>query len=194
MKPTPLRIVSEKIISDYIQQIPVKNDSVILDLGSGNLKHTFKHGKVITFDIDPESKPDYVGDAHSLPFENNYFDFVLSSMMLEHTHTPEQVVNEIYRVLSDNGSVVLSTVFVQEIHGEPNDYYRFSEYGLKHLFRLFDEVQIIPVGNKWMSIWQISKFCFMFDFLNPIVVCNKKDRSPHGYVVYAKKKISGNHK
>jgi len=48
------------------------------------------------------------GDAADLPFADNAFDLILSNMALQWCNSPEQVMNEIYRVLKPGGIAVLS--------------------------------------------------------------------------------------
>lgn len=45
----------------------------------------------------------YFGDAHQLPYEDNFFDAVFARHSLEHMHTPTQVVKEINRILVPKG-------------------------------------------------------------------------------------------
>ena len=48
-----------------------------------------------------------VADATKLPFESGQFDFVYSSGVLHHTPNPQMGVDEIFRVLKDNGKRVI---------------------------------------------------------------------------------------
>lgn len=51
-----------------------------------------------------KNKGDFViGDAKNLPFEDNTFDIVLSTGLLEHFREPQIVINEMARVLKGNG-------------------------------------------------------------------------------------------
>ncbi len=62
--------------------------------------------------------------------------------VLEHADAPEQAISEIHRVLKKDGILLLSTPFLFEIHDRPNDYYRFTEFGLRHLLRGFRRVEV----------------------------------------------------
>ena len=48
------------------------------------------------------------GDMHKLPFDDNYFDFVYSSLALHYSEEPENVYKEIYRVLKKDGRLLFS--------------------------------------------------------------------------------------
>jgi len=43
------------------------------------------------------------GDFHSLPFADNYFDFVMVSASIHHTRSPNVIIEEAMRVLTDGG-------------------------------------------------------------------------------------------
>ena len=49
-----------------------------------------------------------VADAESLPFEDNFFDFVYSFGVVHHCPSTEKAVSEIYRVLKPEGSCYLA--------------------------------------------------------------------------------------
>ena len=48
-------------------------------------------------------------DKEALPYENNFFDCVVALDVLEHVYDPQNVINEIHRVLKNKGKLVLST-------------------------------------------------------------------------------------
>jgi 2-polyprenyl-3-methyl-5-hydroxy-6-metoxy-1,4-benzoquinol methylase len=50
-----------------------------------------------------------VGSILEMPFEDNSFDIVVSSEVIEHTPDPLSAIVEIFRVLKPGGTVILST-------------------------------------------------------------------------------------
>ena len=54
---------------------------------------------------------------------------------MEHLHTPEVAIKEIARVLAPGGRLILTTRFVYPLHDIPHDYFRYTKYGLRHLFK-----------------------------------------------------------
>jgi SAM-dependent methyltransferase len=93
---------------------------------------------------------------HHVEWASSYFDTILATEVLEHLYDPRQAVREMFRLLKDDGVCVLSTRFIHPIHGVPNDYYRFTADGLRHLFADFQDVQVIPLGNRLLSIWLLA--------------------------------------
>ncbi|MEM7757812.1 MAG: class I SAM-dependent methyltransferase [Cyanobacteria bacterium P01_A01_bin.40] len=69
----------------------------------------------------------------SLPLEDGIADSVLSTSVLEHIREPKIFFQEIKRVLTPDGHLLLSVPFQYHLHEEPFDYYRYTAHGLEHL-------------------------------------------------------------
>ena len=50
-----------------------------------------------------------IGDAHEMPFPDNYFDGVIMAEILEHTYEPKKMIKESYRVLKQDGILIVTT-------------------------------------------------------------------------------------
>jgi len=71
-------------------------------------------------------------DLLNLNFENNAFDFCVSDQVLEHVEgNPFAAFQESVRVTKPGGFIVHSTCFMNEIHGTPKDYWRFTPDALR---------------------------------------------------------------
>lgn len=112
-----------------------QDNGLTLDLGCGYTAYEKYFPNRVGFNIQPGPKVDVVGDAHSLPFKDEEFDNILCTEVLEHLHSPEVAISEMKRVLKREGKLILTTRFIFPLHDVPNDYYRFTKYGLKHLFK-----------------------------------------------------------
>lgn len=149
----------------------VNSEPRILEVGCGTQLNKRNHNlgddlvaRIIKFDIVQSPITDCVADAHCMPFTNNMFHAVLFHSEIEHMHTPQQVINEIHRVLAVGGIVYTTAPFIFFCHG--GDYYRFSKLGLQWLFREFDEIEI-SMGEgpssalAWILRYYLSiLFCF----------------------------------
>lgn len=49
-----------------------------------------------------------VGSATNMPFENNYFDTIILNDSMEHVDSPENVLDECYRVLKPGGMIYIN--------------------------------------------------------------------------------------
>lgn len=118
------------------------SDEKVLDIGSGGSSYGKYFPNRLTIDIDPERKPEVVGDAHELPFEDASFSLVLCTEVLEHLVDPPKAISEMRRVLKPGGKLILTTRFMYPLHDIPHDYFRYTRYGLEHLFREWRDVTI----------------------------------------------------
>ena len=130
-------LLTKKITRDILDKFLLKNSSekLTLDLGCSGSPYSKYFKNRIGFDIKEGVGVDVVGDAHNLPFEDRKFDIGLCTEVLEHFHTPQLAISEMKRVLKSGGKLILTTRFIFPIHDAPHDYYRYTKYGLKHLFK-----------------------------------------------------------
>jgi len=101
----------------------------------------FSKASVETLDIDTESGATYIADLCSnnesiIP--SNYFDVVVCTEVLEHTLQPFDAVKEIQRILKPGGTALVSVPYNFRIHGPLPDCWRFTEHGLRALFKDFE--------------------------------------------------------
>ena len=99
-------------------------------------------------------KVDVWGSATDLPFEDRSFDTVVAFQVLEHVEEPGTMVAEAFRVLRPGGVFIVTTPFMWGVHEEPRDFYRYTEYGLRHLLSTagFTEIEIEAVSGVWMML------------------------------------------
>jgi len=178
---------------ELFKQFAKLKPGVVLDVGSkmAPYKGHIPHTKYMTLDVNPEVKPDIVSDIHKVNWESNYFDTIIATEILEHCYAPEKVIDEIYRLLKDEGICILSTRFIYPYHPDPKDYYRFTGDALRYLFQKFNQVEIYPHGNRLQVFWEIipGRIFFIKNIFNPLIAkINFKDpKLPLGFIVYAKR-------
>ncbi|MBI1903435.1 MAG: methyltransferase domain-containing protein [Planctomycetia bacterium] len=95
------------------------------------------------------AKTDLVGTAYEIPVGDAHFDCALSTATLEHLAEPEQALRECHRVLKPGGFAVYTVPLIWHLHAEPHDFFRYTKYGLAHLFRKvgFDVVEVRPMAG-----------------------------------------------
>jgi len=137
-----------------IEEHSDKANGTLLDIGGENNRliemFKIKVKNYISLDIKPnENNADLnvIGDGLNLPFKTKSIDTVLCTQVLEHINEPQEFVNETKRVLKKGGYCFLSTNMTWIYHGVPDDYYRFTISGLKHLFKDFSKVEVYPAGG-----------------------------------------------
>ena len=119
--------------------------------------------EIIETDVVLTSRIDIICDAHQLPFADNSFDGVVVQAVLEHVMDPYLCVQEIYRVLGDQGLVYSETPFMQQVHLGKYDFTRFTHLGHRRLFRKFAEVSSGVVCGPGMALnWSLQYFFLSF--------------------------------
>lgn len=136
--------ITRKITRERLEKFlaPHASKERTLDIGSGGSSYSKFFPERVTVDIDPAKKPDIIGDAHHLPFRDEEFNLILCTEVLEHLIDPRAAVSEMRRVLAPGGKIILTTRFIYPLHDIPGDYWRFTKYILKDLFKEWRDVVI----------------------------------------------------
>ncbi|MCS4034706.1 ubiquinone/menaquinone biosynthesis C-methylase UbiE [Salinibacter ruber] len=103
------------LVGEYV------DEHVGLDLPDSETPHT-------------EIAADVVGSALDMPLDDESFDCVLSTAVLEHLEEPQRALSESYRVLKPGGYALYTMPLFWHLHEEPRDFFRYTKYGLRHLF------------------------------------------------------------
>jgi SAM-dependent methyltransferase len=95
-----------------------------------------------------------VGDGNALEIEGNQFDTVLSIQVLEHIFEPIRMIEELYRVTTPGGHLVVMVPQTANLHHLPQHYQNFTRYWLDAAsHRLGAEVvEYHALGGAWSTI------------------------------------------
>lgn len=119
----------DKLVSEY------QTNERVLEIGScGKPSYSMYFSNRIGIDIKEGDGVDVVASVYELPFKNAEFDMVLCISVLEHLEDPPRAIKEMERVLRVGGRIIVSVPFMFPIHDSPDDYWRFTKFGLKKLF------------------------------------------------------------
>jgi SAM-dependent methyltransferase len=99
------------------------------------------HLDIIESDVSHGDRTQIIFDAHTIPYEDETFDCVIAQAVLEHVIHPEQCLQEVHRVLRPGGLIYAETPFMQQVHGGPYDFTRYTRSGHRKLFGWFDELK-----------------------------------------------------
>lgn len=112
----------------------------VLDVGCGRKPYRalVPAERYVGLDVDNEltrglAAADLFYDGRVFPVVDGSFDAVLCSQVLEHVFEPEAFLGEIRRVLKPGGRLVLAVPFVWDEHEQPQDFARYSSFGLRAL-------------------------------------------------------------
>ena len=171
------RLVSDIVAERYHDNIQHHVKGRLLDLGCGKVPFFQAYKSYISDNICV----DWGGSLHNnryldyehdltkpLPFKDNQFDTIILSDVLEHIPCPELLFEEISRVLSAKGKVIVNTPFYYWLHEQPNDYYRYTEFALRRFVELsgLTIVKLESIGGVPEVLADIlAKCCLKIPFL-----------------------------
>lgn len=127
----------------------------VLDAGAGDgpYRQQFAHAEYEAADFEavPGKKyggNHYVCDLAAIPVEDDSYDTILFSQVLEHIPEPLAVLNELHRVLRPGGQIFASAPLFYEEHEQPFDFFRYTQFGLR---RLFETAGFLDLRIDWLE-------------------------------------------
>lgn len=134
------RLIADLIADVYNNTLAQHTKGKLLDLGCGKVPLFIAYKDYVTDNIcvdweNTHHKNEYLDFecdlTKILPFEDEEFDTVILSDVLEHISQPEHLWQEISRILAIGGKIVMNIPFYYKIHEQPHDYYRYTEFALR---------------------------------------------------------------
>ncbi len=142
----------------------------VLDVGCGQspYRYLLSENETQYFGIDiadadkfKYSNSDIVHfNGEDIPYEDNYFDHIICTEVLEHVQKYQHLVDEMYRVMKKGGIGIITVPFSARYHYIPWDFFRYTPSSLKNIFSNFSEVEIEPRGSEITVI--ANKFIVLF--------------------------------
>lgn len=71
-----------------------------------------------------------------LPFENNFFDYIVAGELIEHLEDPQKFIDEMYRILKPNSILALSTPFEEMVKQEAVSEEHLWSYNEDDIYKL----------------------------------------------------------
>ncbi len=198
---------------EYAALAKLTLDGRILDIGGSTKsgyqeliqgEHTF-----VTANINADYGADLIFDAEQpWPCKDNEFDAVLFINVLEHLYDYRMAFSEAARVTKAGGKVVGVIPFMFNVHGSPNDYFRYTRSALERILAEhgYEEHSIQALGTgpfsvvyhcllgfvrwHWLADIVIPLMRGLDHLLHTLVPTNKMspEHLPLGYIFVARKK------
>lgn len=142
----------------------------LIDIGCGDMPYkdllVDKVNQYDTLDIERRAPGvKFVSDIHNINIINdNSYDSAICLEVLEYVRNPFQALAEVKRILKKNGILILSAPHLSRLHEEPNDFFRYTKYGLQSLLEEtgFEVLEIIP---------RAGLFSFLGHQLSTALIC-----------------------
>ena len=203
------------IINSHLKNcfLPLSNDELpIYDLGGKKSKKTYNLNnknlfegsnlKIINNDIS--EKPDILGDAENLPFNDNSIGSLIFLETIQYLKNPKRSLDEVLRVLKIGGRAAISFPLMYNELEDHTDRYRFTFKFISENLDKFKIRKILNCGGIFGSIGQFTQSksydskglkrillyyfsiaCFIFDIM--INNFEGKNSFTNGYIVLIEK-------
>jgi len=158
-----------------IELLKDKRDIKILDVGCGDkpyeeiFKNHLSVKEYVGVDYYNNQKADIKVDLNKefIPMDDNYFNLVISTQVLEHLYNPLHTINEIRRVVKDNGIILITVPLLGHEHDKKYDFLRYTKHFYNRLFKeLGDEIIYMDFSNYFLST-PLLIFCSMLSHIFP---------------------------
>lgn len=154
-----------RVAEELVKQAGRLNGAV-LDIGAGpGIIDRFSEWDMTALDLSPEmcvlnSTPAVAGDMHDLPFKDDAFDNVVSSLCLQWTDDTELVLEEVRRVVKRGGKFVFS-IFAPDSLKDLRDAFAYIDsdehiMNFEHAIRIFAMLKKSGFENIVMNSQKIS--------------------------------------
>jgi SAM-dependent methyltransferase len=154
-----------KFLETFLKNNNSENKPKVLVIGGsivGDGMSDFVNSKsldIVEGDVSFGPRTKIIFDAHSIPYKDESFDCIIAQAVLEHVIDPIRCVQEIHRVLKPNGIVYAETPFMQQVHGGPYDFTRYTRSGHRKLFQHFIEIESgATAGSGTALAWSYQYF------------------------------------
>lgn len=149
----------------FLQRYP--STGLTLNLGSG--PRTFKGNNIINVDMHPYPEVTIVADVNNIPKPDASISRIILDNVLEHVSNPTITAKEIHRLLEVGGTAYISTPFLYPFHSSPSDYQRWTDVGLRELFKDFEMLEIGTRAGPFSALntWAVHMIGFIFSFGSP---------------------------
>jgi SAM-dependent methyltransferase len=103
-----------------------------------------------TSEVSPKFGCDLICDIRSMPqIADNRYDCIFCNGVLEHVDDIRAGLAEMTRILKSGGILLLGVPFRQAIHMGPNDFWRFTEFGIRYLLKdAYEIIDLVGVEGK----------------------------------------------
>ncbi|MFN8287768.1 MAG: class I SAM-dependent methyltransferase [Chitinophagales bacterium] len=157
-------------IYNHLKKVVPSFKGNVIDVGCGQSPYRFLLDKNSTqyFGIDVKEAASFDYDnkdityfnGADIPFEDNKFDGLICTEVVEHVHHYQKLINEMHRVMKPGATGIITIPWSARFHYEPYDYFRYTPSSLKMMFAGFSKATIKPRGsdisniaNKVIVLW-----------------------------------------
>lgn len=175
---SPLAYIQRRLpaaVARYIERLELTDTHDVLDYGCADrpYRHLLPTGYVgadlpgnsaATLHLLPDGR---------VPAQDNQFDAILSTQVLEHVENPGLYLAECHRLLRPGGRLLLSTHGFMVYHPDPVDYWRWTGPGLRRQveaagLRVRESAGVMGLAACGLQLFQDGIWGHLPGFLQPV--------------------------
>ena len=198
-----MRYSYQRFFAEKLREIA--KAGTVLDVGGGerfqkdlaHYRELLAQADYKTLDVEARYRPDIQASVYKIPLPSESVGAIICKSVLEHLEEPGPGVAEMRRILKPGGKILVYVPFIYPYHartGVYRDYFRFSEDGLRYLFRDFKAVEIQKVGGYFRALmfflpgqhrlkYILEPLAYAFD----VIFRRDRGSTTAGYYLYAVK-------
>jgi len=163
------------VIREHLARVSHYAQGRLLDVGCGNKPHRAVFAAVDAYiGIDRPSEAyenytriadrkaaiDVIASAEAIPFKDSSFDTVIAVQLIEHLAEPQVFFSEGVRVLRCGGALIITFPLINQVHEQPYDFFRYTEFGVRYLCQKvgLEVVEVVPMGGGWLTVGYLVRF------------------------------------
>ena len=147
-----------KILDSLLEDNKHYYKGIVLDIG-GRDRGKFKKPKDkvekwIFADMVNKHSPDIILDVADMSqIQNGSINTINATELFEHVRNPEKGLKECYRILKENGAIILSAPFLYPVHNDPYDFQRWTEQKWKDkLQNLGFRIEVFKIMGRYFTV------------------------------------------
>lgn len=127
-------------------------------------------------DIEP-GKAMHVVDITNIQFKENFFDYIVINHVLEHIPDEEKAIQELKRVLKEDGKIIMSVPICIDMNTYENKNIRTKKERLRE-FGQEDHIRLY--GKDYKE--RFEEYGLKLDVMSPEKICDEDDIEKYGYI------------
>ncbi len=115
--------------------------------GFADLRTLFTGKEYVGADLKKGPGVDVILDLHDINLASESVGTVFILDTLEHVEYPRKAIENVHRILREDGTLIITSVMNFAIHDYPQDYWRFTPEAFRSLLKRFSYSFVDALGN-----------------------------------------------